>query len=130
MLLSLEQLEQIVMKHIDLIEIDQNAIIQSRERAAKFLVVQAHLANHLKALDDAKVKATTIEKAQYAQSLMSQSGKNVTENKILAEADPMYAQSRETIELIESERDWVKKHYDIFGNAHVQFRQISVQNGV
>jgi hypothetical protein len=129
-MLTLEQLEQLVMTHIDLVEVDRNAMSEARERAAKFLVVQAHLANHLKLLDDTKVKASTIEKAQYSQSLMSQNGKNVTENKINAEADPRYAASRESVELVDAERDWVKRHYEIFGNAHVMFRQISVQNGV
>lgn len=129
-MLTFEQLEKLVMDNIDLVEINQNAFNESRERAARFLVIQAHLANHMKLLDDTKVKASTIEKAQYSQSLMSQSGKNVTENKINAEADPAYAASRESVELIESEKDWVKRHYEIFGNAHVMFRQISAQNGV
>lgn len=129
-MLTLEQLEKLVMDNVGLIEIDANAFSQARDRAARFLVIQAHLANHMKLLDDTKVKASTIEKAQYSQSLMSQSGKNVTENKINAEADPVYAASRESIELIDSEKDWVKRHYEIFGNAHVMFRQISVQNGV
>jgi len=129
-MLSLEDLQTLVMKNIDLIEIDRNAFAEARERAAKFLVVQAHLASHLKELDDTKVKASTIEKAQYSQSLMSQSGKNVTENKINAEADPKYAASRESVELVDSEISWTKRHYEIFGNAHVMFRQISMQNGV
>jgi hypothetical protein len=129
-MLSLEQLEVLVNSHIDLIEIDNHAFAQARERAAKFLVIQAHLASHLKVLEDVKVKASTIEKAQYAQSLMSQGGKNVTENKIMAEADPRYAGSRESVELVDSEINWTKKHFEIFGNAHVMFRQISVQSGV
>lgn len=129
MLLSLEDLQKLVFSHIDLVEIDKNAFNQSRERAAKFLVVQAHLATHLKSLDDLKVKASTIEKAQYSQSLMSQSGKNITENKINAEADPIYAASRESVELIDSEISWTKRHFEIFANAHVMFRQISMQQG-
>lgn len=127
---TFEELEQLVAAHIDKVAITSYAIQEARERAAQFLVIQAHLANHLKALDDVKVKASTNEKANYAQALMSQSGKNVTENKINAEADPQYANARESIELIDSEHNWTKRHYEIFGNAHVMFRQISVQNGV
>jgi hypothetical protein len=129
-MLTLEQLQSLVTTHLDLVEINQHAFSEARERAAKFLVIQAHLANHLKTLEDIKVKASTIEKSQYAQSLMSQSGKNVTENKINAEADPQYAAARESIELVDAEHNWTKRHYEIFGNAHVMFRQISVQNGV
>lgn len=124
-MLNYDQLQELVMINLLLIEIDSTAIRESKERAAKFLVVQAHLANHLKSLEDIKVKASTIEKAQYAQSLMSQGGKNVTENKINAEADPRYAQTRESVELVDAEINWTKKHYDIFGNAHIMFRQYS-----
>jgi hypothetical protein len=126
-MLTLEQLQAMVDKHLDLVEIDTVAFTQSRERAARFLVIQAHLANHMKILDDVKVKASTIEKATYAQAMMSQSGKNVTENKINAEADPNYAAARESVELVDAEINWTKRHYDIFGNAHVMFRQISMQ---
>lgn len=126
-MLNIEALQKLVSDHIDLVEINKNAFLEARERAAKFLVVQAHLATHLKSLEDVKVKASTLEKAQYSQSLMSQGGKNITENKINAEADPKYAQARESIELVDSEINWTKRHYEIFGNAHVMFRQISVQ---
>ena len=128
-MLTFEQLEKLVMDNIDLVEVNPNAFNESRERAARFLVIQAHLSNHMKLLDDVKVKASTIEKAQYSQSVMSQSGKNVTENKLHAEADPAYATARESVEMITSERDWVKRHFEIFGNAHVLFRQFAAQNG-
>lgn len=126
---TFEELEKLVESHIDQVEVTSYSITEARDRAARFLVIQAHLANHLKSLDDVKVKASTSEKANYAQALMSQTGKNVTENKINAEADPRYAAARETIELIDSEHNWTKRHYEIFGNAHVMFRQISMQNG-
>lgn len=126
-MLTFEGLQELVNKNLDLIEVNSSAINESRERAAKFLVVQAHLTNHLKVLDDVKVKATTIQNAQYAQAMMSQAGKNVTENKINAEADPTYAASRESVELIESEHNWTKRHFDMFENAHVLFRQIGQQ---
>ena len=119
------QLQELVNKYLDLIEIDRDAIIESRDRAAKFLVVQSHLSNHLKVLDDVKVKASTIEKATYAQALLNGGGKNVTENKINAEADPEYSKARETLELVEDEINWTKRHYEIFGNAHIMFRQIA-----
>lgn len=127
-MLTLDQLESLVNAHLDLVEIDGRAFTEARERAAKFLVIQAHLATHLKTLDDVKVKASTIEKATYAQALMSQAGKNVTENKINAEADPIYSQARETIELVDAEINWTKRHFEIFGNAHIMFRQISQES--
>lgn len=124
-MLDYQQLQKLVNDYLDLIEINRDAIIDARNRAAKFLVVQSHLSNHLKLLDDVKVKISTIEKATYAQALMKQSGKNVTENKIHAEADPDYANARESLELVSAEVNWTKRHYDIFENAHVMFRQIA-----
>lgn len=126
---TLEQLQELINKHLDLIEINRDAIIEARTRAAQFLVVQSHLSNHLKTLEDAEVKASTIEKASYAQAILNAAGKNVTEQKIQAEADPAYAEARETIELIKSEVNWVKKHHDIFNNAHILFRQIAAEKG-
>ena len=126
-MITFKQLQELVQEHIALIEINKYAFQEARERTAKFLVIQAHLTNHLKELDDIKVKCSTLEKATYAQALMQQGGKNVTENKINAEADPTYASARESIELIDAEINWVKKHYEIFGNSHIQFRQISAE---
>lgn len=128
--MELEDLQKLVADHIGLIEINAFAIREARERAAKFLMVQAHLTNHLKALEDVKVKTTTLTNAQYAQAMKIQAGKNVTENKINAEADPKYAEARESAELVDAEINWVKRHHEMFGNAHVMFRQISMQHGV
>jgi len=126
-MLDYQQLQNLVNQYLDLITIDRDAIIDARNRAAKFLVVQSHLSNHLKTLDDIKVTASTLEKATYAQALMRQAGKNVTENKINAEADPEYAQARSSLELVDAEINWTKRHFEIFGNAHVMFRQIAAE---
>ena len=89
------------------------------------MVIQCFLADHLKVLEDTKVKASTIEKATYAQVLLGASGKKVTEVKIIAQGDPAYSASRESVELIDAELNWTKKHFDIFNNAHIMFRQYS-----
>src|SRR5690606_26106666 len=99
-MMEFNDLQRLVLDSINLIEINRDAIIDAKNRAAKFLVIQAHLNDHLKLLEDVKVKASTEEKATYAQALMKQSGKNVTENKINAEADPDYIRAREAVELI------------------------------
>ena len=63
-MMNIDDLKKLVSDHIDLIEINKNAFQEARQRAAIFLVIQAHLTNHLKDLEDFKVKASTIEKAQ------------------------------------------------------------------
>lgn len=122
-MMSFPQIEEIVLEHVELIRIDSNAIAQGKERAGKFLVVEALLANHLKTLEDAKAQVSTLSNANYAQAMMSQNGKNVTENKILAESSPEYSQTRETLEKLDSEINWTKNHMKIFDNAHIMFRQ-------
>jgi hypothetical protein len=128
-MLEFNALQELVMSHIGMIEIDRNAIIEARSRAARFLVIQSHLNDHLKILDDVMVKASTQEKASYAQAILVAPGKNVTEQKVHAEADPMYVQAREACELVKSEHNWTKRHYEIFENAHVMFRQIAAEKG-
>lgn len=128
-MLEFDALQKLVLDNIGLIEINREAIIEARSRAARFLIIQAQLNDHLKVLDDVMVKATTQEAATYAQALMKQAGKNVTENKINAEADPEYCAARESSEMIKSEHNWTKRHYDIFENAHVMFRQIAAEKG-
>lgn len=123
--MTFDEIQKIVNDHLDLICMDATGLARAKDRAATFLVVQAILSNHLKALRDAKPMISTVEKATYAQAMMDTTSKKVTENKITAEANPTYSKSREALELIDSEISWTKEHFEIFGNAHVLFRQHS-----
>lgn len=123
--MTFEEVEKYVSEHIDLIRVNATALAQGKERAGKFLVIQAILANHLKHLEDGKALVTTSVEATYAQVIMAASGKNVTENKITASADPRYTSQREGAEQLDAEINWVKTHMKIFDNAHLMFRQFS-----
>jgi hypothetical protein len=117
--------EEIVSAHIDMITLTNAALSQGRERAAKFLTVQAVLSNHLLNLEQARAKASTMVEASYAQSIFKASGKNVTENKITASADPDYTSNREGLEELDAEINWTKTHMKIFENAHILYRNIT-----
>lgn len=121
--MTFHDLEKIVSEHIDLIEISATALASGKDRAAKFLVMEAILVNHLKTLEEGKAQLATLTNASYAQAMLMADGKNVTENKAKAENDPHYAQVREASEMIDAEINWVKNHMKIFDNAHVMFRQ-------
>lgn len=121
--MDLQQVTNLINEHIDLVEVNASALASSKDRAAKFLVIQAILATYLKGLEDGKAKLKTMVDATYAQSILGASGKNVTENKIIAEADPAYARVREGSEELDSEINWIKTHMKIFENAHILFRQ-------
>jgi hypothetical protein len=121
--MTFEEIEKYVSDHIDLIKINATALAQGKERAAKFLVIQAILSNHLKCLEEGKALVTTSVEATYAQVILGANGKNVTENKITAAADPRYTSQREAAENLDAEINWVKTHMKIFDNAHIMFRQ-------
>lgn len=122
---TFEEVQALVTENLALIQMDPNAFTQARDRAAKFLVTQAILTSYLKGLQDARPKVQTLVDATYAQAIANSGGKNVTENKITAEADPNYTQYREAVESVDSEIHWVKTHMEIFFNAHLFFRQNS-----
>ena len=121
--MNLEFIQKTIEDHLDLIEINAVALAQSRERAGKFLVVQAILTSYLKDLEEAQAKITTIREASYAQSIKMADGKNITEKKVEAEANPEYSSYREASERVAAEINWIKGHIKIFENAHILFRQ-------
>lgn len=123
MSLTYEQIEQVVLEHVGMIEISSSSLAAGKKRAAQFLVVQSLLSTYLKELEERKAKVATESSAQYATALGSGGGKNVTENKINAEAHPSYTQARERQEEFDAEIRWIKTHIEIFNNAHLMFRQ-------
>lgn len=123
MSLTFDQIEQVVIEHVSMIEISSASLAEGKKRAAQFLVVQSLLSNYLKDIESAKAKINTESSAQYATALGSGGGKNVTENKINAEAHPSYTQARERQEEYDAEIRWLKTHIEIFQNAHLMFRQ-------
>lgn len=125
MIMNFPEIERIVNDHLDLIKIDAVGLAEGKPRAARFLVVQSLLANYLKDLQDARAKVSTVVDASYAQAIQTAEGKNITEKKTMAEANPLYAGNREGMETLDSEINWIKVHMDIFNNAHLMFRQYS-----
>lgn len=123
MQLTFDQVEQAVLEHIDLIEISSSSLAQGKDRAAKFLIVQSLLSSYLKQVEEGKAKAQTLVSAEYATAIACADGKNITEKKQSAEADPKYTAVREKVEELDAEIRWLKTHIDIFQNAHVMFRQ-------
>lgn len=121
--MTFDEINIIVKDHLALVAIKGDALAQAKTRAAKFLVAEAILADHLKELQQAKAQLQTISTATYAQVMKGLDSKKVTENKINAEADPSYSQNREALEMIDAEAGWIKTHMKIFENAHVMYRQ-------
>lgn len=123
--MDIQQIQQIIDEHLQLITIDATSLADAKNRAAQLLVVQSVLATFLRDFEEEKSKVKTIQVATYAQVVKIVEGKNVTEKKINVEADPGYAAYREALEKMESIRDYLKTHIKIFDNAHLMFRQYS-----
>lgn len=125
MSLSSAQIETLVNEHLDLIAVSGESLAQAKTRAAKFLVAESILSSYLKELQKAIASYKTVSTASYAQVMKGLDSKKVTENKINAEADPAYSKTREALEMLEAEANWVKTHAKIFDNAHVMYRQFA-----
>lgn len=98
---------------------------ENERRALEFLVAMAKLSNLKKACEDAKIEASSLEKAVYAASIHRAGGKNITEKKVEAEADGEYMIARELFEKFEVLKSFIDAYYGIFENAHIMYRNLS-----
>lgn len=122
--MNLEDIQQVIDDHINLITVDSKSLAQARERSAKFLVIQSVLASFLKDFEEEKARIKTLETATYSQAIREAEGKNITEKKVSAEENIAYSSSREALEKMEAVRDYIRTHIKIFENAHLFFRQL------
>lgn len=120
-----DNLEQQVSEHIALIAITDKSIAESKERSAKFLIIQAILLNSLREINRDLAKFGVLRDATYATAIRDIGGKNITEKKINVIENQDYAENKQKFEEIEALRDWIKGHIKIFENAHVLYRNLN-----
>lgn len=123
--MDIDNLKLLINEHIRLIAVDAKGINEAKERAGKFLQVHAILSGQLMELEVHIAKLQTLVDAQYATAIDESAAKSITEKKINAERNPIYAQARENFETAEAQRSWLKNYMKIFDNAHIMFRQYS-----
>jgi hypothetical protein len=119
-----EQIGQIITEHLDLVVINAKSLAESKERAARLLIVQSILATFLKTFEDDLSRAITMREAQYAQGISVSDGKNITEKKANIALYSEYTDARELSERLEAFKSYIKTHIKIFENAHLLFRQL------
>ena len=124
-MLKFEEIESLVFSYLELLTVSTEGLLESRERAAKFLEIQAILVACLREIMVELSKLDTIKEATFANAIVSVEGKNVTEKKILVAKDSNYSSIREMFEQLESFREWIKGHIRIFENAHILYRSFS-----
>ena len=98
---------------------------EANKRASKFLAATAHLNEYKRQYKKEQIKATSLERAIYAQGMQSTEVKNVTEKKAFAEANSSYIEARENLETIEAELSYIQTYMDIFQNAHIFYRKLA-----
>lgn len=123
--MNLQQIEELINEHIELVTVDAKGLAEAASRSGKFLIVCSVLATYLKQLETelGKVEANTA--AIFGQAVKTALGKNVTEKKIEAGMDPAVTNIAIVVSSIEAQRTWVKTHIKIFDHAHVMYRQFS-----
>jgi len=121
--MTFDELQDKVDEAVKLILITPKGLASAKERAAKFLLIMAFLANYQRELTSKHAKAQTLLDATYAKAIVNAEGKSVTEKKVHAASDSDYAEARELSEVYSGEREWVKTYIRIFENAHLTYRQ-------
>ncbi len=122
---TFEELKEFISQNVDLIAYSKDSYKESVERATRFLMVIAVLAEHRMELERKRAKLTTLREVEYSRSIAVAEGKNVTEKKVSAEANPQYSGAREAVEELEGELSWAKTMVDVFNCAHVTYRQMA-----
>jgi len=102
---------------------------EAERRAAQFLVACAHIANWRHLYGQEKIRTTSLERAVYSNVLSVLGGSKITESKIKVEAAPEYLLSREALETSENDLNFLKTYYEIFLNAHIQYRNMAKSEG-
>lgn len=118
-----QEMKELCGEHYELIAVGPGALKEAQERASKFLVVVAVLAEYKLDLEKRKSKITTLRDAFFAHAFQAHSGAQ-TEKKLVAEANKDYTAHREKVEDLEAEIYWARSNMEIFNNAHVLYRQM------
>lgn len=123
--MEFEEVQALVNEHIQLIAFSKDSYKEALERATKFLVISAIVAEFKREMQEKLTKTETLRDAFYAKALSEAEGKNVTEKKAMVPLNPDYAKQVEVCGELEASIGWSRTMIDIFNNAHVTYRQIA-----
>jgi len=93
------------------------------DKAATFLLTVAKLASERRTLEQALLRAQSIEKATYASSLFKAEAKTIKEKEIITDADNDVLHAVEAVAEIKADITYVATCIDIFKNGHLLYRQ-------
>ena len=122
-ILTLAQVRDLVEKCIDLITVDAKGLAEAKERCAKFLTAQALMTNYMEVLEVEIGKHDAVTEAALSRAVSEADAKNVTEKKLLAQANPSYSRPKIKLSELKAQHTWLKTHMKIMENAHIMYRQ-------
>jgi len=120
-----EDIAELVDSGVDHITITPEGLVQSRERAGEFLVIQATLTHYLQQVSLDLSRISAIKDAVFADAIGRATGKNITEKKVAVAKDEHYVIALKDFEEMDAHRDWVKGCIRIFEHAHLLYRGAS-----
>lgn len=120
----MKDLQAFIDKYVKMLPIEGKLLSQpeAERRASEFLVACAHVTNLKHDFGNEKIKASSLERAVYAQVISASDSKKITESKLMAEAHEDYQAARENLEQIDNDINFLKSYYEIFLNAHLFYR--------
>ncbi len=117
--------KELVVDHINLIEVDKNAFNDAEVRAGKFLMVQAILNDFRLDIDEKLAQQKALMTTRFAIALNEAAGSNAQARDANAKGDEEYLLVQEFHDDLKAAQRWTDTNLGIFTNAHVLFRQMA-----
>jgi hypothetical protein len=95
-----------------------------QEKASMLLLITAKLAQERRVLEGLILRASSVEKATYAQVFNAATAKAVSERQLKADTDEAVLERKEETGDIKKDIAYVSTMIDIFTNGHIMYRNI------
>jgi hypothetical protein len=95
-----------------------------QEKASTLLLITAKLAQERRVLEGLLLRASSVEKATYAQVFNAATAKAVSERQLKADTDSSVLERKEEAGDIKKDIAYVSAMIDIFTNGHILYRNV------
>lgn len=123
--MEFDEVQALVDEHIQLIAFSKNSYKEAMDRATKFLVIAAIVAEFKRDQREKLTKREALRDAFYSKAIQESEGKNITEKKSQVALNKDYSEHAEVCGVLEANISWCSTMIDIFNNAHVTYRQLA-----
>ncbi len=127
---EIQKIQNKISEYVEMMEIKDRQIIPPSEaeyRASLFLTACAFVVDLKAQYSELHHVATAKTNVAYKMAIGRAGGRNITESKVNADADPEYAAAQKEADDLEEKADYFSTYYQLFTNAHIFYRQMSSQ---